>query len=645
MLTQSLFERRAALSPQPPTFLVFLAAMSVASLVQAERSLLSSTWLPQPEGVAQTPALELARLATEASYVDVLASDLAKHVLALGPAPARASGANVADEDELDLGARLTFDRAGNDEAEWELAVLSVAVALLQSYVQLNWTGPLLPIGALEVLDPKAFHAETTAQDLDQAAIGALSYLGEPAYHLAQNPTFLRLALLLLDQPFTRLSSSAWWLLRATRAHHQTLILNAPLPLPEAILPAATALLSAQSHGLDGVPILLSADQRDLRSKLALEIGLVYHLLLGSEKEAGTWFVRAARDEAGLEWELTGAMGKRTKFQQEDMSQLVVVARGRERKGWIPSKTRDDVGLTEGQDEEPSSSQKNDADASAATPSNEALVPENFKLNDDTLLETTAFTSSSSPHPTTPATSLLQSIDPSNHPPLHPVDQTHLLALPLIHAHQALDELSTSQLTPFTARVLSTPQNWSIHTTALLLRSRAEAGRTRTVERSILQLQALVDQIPLNDDDPVHKGIAPARERLRYIWSLVVPTRWDLEKELAERLASLGVIRSSMEIYERLEMWDKVVICYQQLEQPDKALEVVRALLEGRLVEQARVLSLARKGEAAPSERHRTRMSVARKANLICSLGDILPDERLTHYKEAWEGQPMFRGF
>lgn len=77
-----------------------------------------------------------------------------------------------------------------------------------------------------------------------------------------------------------------------------------------------------------------------------------------------------------------------------------------------------------------------------------------------------------------------------------------------------------------------------------------------------MQLQALVDQIPLNEDGK-QKGIAPAKERLRYFWSLVVPSRWDLEKELAERLGTMGVLRSAMEIYERLEMWDRVVLCHQ----------------------------------------------------------------------------------
>lgn len=432
--------------------------------------------------------------------------------------------------------------------------MLSVAIALLQSFVQLNWTGPSIPLTSLDLFSSstQSFSSEVTALDLDNSSNSALSYLGEPAYHLAQNPTFLRLALILFRSlaSFKNLESVPWWTLRAIRAHHQVLILTAPLPLPESALPAAIELLSS-SRLLPN-----DASQRDLRAKLSLEIGLSYHLLLGSDKEASAWFIKAAKNESELEWELTGAMGRRTKFQQNDIGQLVVVARGREREGWVPATSSEEVGIEGGSEEKSSSSE-----IAAAAPST-AQVPETLALNDDTLLEQTLYTSSGTPHPTTPATSLLQTIDPANHPPLHPLDQTHLLSFPLIQANLPTSVISTSQTTPFTALVLSSPQNWSIHTTALLLRSRGEANRTRTVERSVLQLQALVDQIPLNEDSNA-KGIANAQERLRFFWSLVVPSKWDLEKELAERLVSIGVLRSALEIYERLEMWNQVVSCYQ----------------------------------------------------------------------------------
>jgi hypothetical protein len=525
--------------------------MSDASILLAERSILSSNWLISKSDLS--PAYLLAKQAANAEYQSILSSELAAKVLALQPASSSSD-----DDAQFQLEKRLVVSRSVPEglemtQEEWELAVLSVAVALLQSFVQLNWTGPSIPLSSLDIFPSSSFDSEVTAQDLDNSATSALSYLGEPAYHLSQNPTFIRLALILFSSfsafSSSKLESAPWWSLRATRAHHQVLILTSPLPLPESIIPSAADLLTSSR--------LLPNDstQRDLRAKLSLEIGLTYHLLLGADKEAGAWFVKAAKDESELEWELTGAMGRRTKFQQNDIGQLVVVARGRERDGWVPAKSSEEVGLEGGADEKPVESKPE-----AAQQTNQ--VPETLALNDDTLLEQTLFTSSGAPHPTTPATSLLQSIDPANHPPLHPLDQAHLLSFPLTQANLPSSTIATSQLTPFTALVLGSPQNWSIHTTALLLRSRAEAHRTRTVERSVLQLQALVDQIPLNEDGNA-KGIANAKERLRYFWDLVVPSKWDLEKELAERLVSIGVLRSALEIYERLEMWNQVVQCYQ----------------------------------------------------------------------------------
>ena len=56
---------------------------------------------------------------------------------------------------------------------------------------------------------------------------------------------------------------------------------------------------------------------------------------------------------------------------------------------------------------------------------------------------------------------------------------------------------------------------------ALLLRSRLESNRSRTVERSVLQLQALVDQFPLEESS--------VSERLLYFFCIDIPAKWDME--------------------------------------------------------------------------------------------------------------------
>lgn len=154
---------------------------------------------------------------------------------------------------------------------------------------------------------------------------------------------------------------------------------------------------------------------------------------------------------------------------------------------------------------------------------------------------------------------------------------------------------------------------------ALLLRSRLEATRTRTVERAVLQLQALVDQMPTAD--------SALSERLLYVYDIPLPSKWLLERELAMRFLAIGVVKSALEIFERLEMWEEVVKCWQAMERPDKGITIVRDLLEGRREEAERVIA---KGKLA------RRNDRAREAKLWCLLGDLEPKHACAHYERAW---------
>ena len=128
-------------------------------------------------------------------------------------------------------------------------------------------------------------------------------------------------------------------------------------------------------------------------------------------------------------------------------------------------------------------------------------------------------------------------------------------------------------MTPFIAKVLSSPQNFTVYTTALLLRSRLDSSRSRTVERGVLQLQALVDQYSVTDTT---EGGAPAVDRLRWFWHVPLPTRWAMKKELAERFCSVGAIRSGQQLFEGLEMWEEVVACLQNMDEDEKVYSSFR---------------------------------------------------------------------
>ena len=498
---------------------------------------------------------------------------------------------------------------------EDELLRLSCAVACLHAFVQANWTGPDLDIKPLDVLALSPELSQLVSEDrLNQKAVSELSIGGEPAYHLVHVPIFLQLARILLDTPFQHVQSAPWWRLRTWLIHEQ--VLDEPVAVPEDAFKAV-------SHLLDTF-----ASEPDLAGRLLLEQGLLEHYV-GHDKSAAEFFVRAAR-ATQLEYELTGALGKRTKYQQTDVTQLILLAESRIRTdGTDP---RQDTDVAADKKEDVKTAETDTAPAAKASgvvagkaPSEPAL-PETLLLNDDTLLEQTAFTSSSSSsHSAGTPGSRLAHVDPAAQPALHPLDQAILLALCLnVRNTSPAHGLTAEQMAPYVARVLAHPRNWTVHTMALLLRSRLEAHRTRTVERAVLQLQALVDQMPTAD--------SAVAERLLYVHELVLPSRWELEKELARRFLALGVVKSALAIFERLELWEDVVRCYASIERPDQARAVVRDLLAGRKTEADAVLAHAKASDA-----RRSTLDAARAAKLWCLLGDLEPEHAIEHYTHAWE--------
>ena len=475
---------------------------------------------------------------------------------------------------------------------EGEILRLTLAVASLHAFVQANWTGPDLDVQPLDVmqLDSDAITPITNAS-IEQVAIAELAYGGEPAYHLVKVPAFLRISQLLLALPYSHVQSAPWWRLRATLVHQQ--VLDEPVAVP----------LELQAS-LEPLRLALAADSL-LSGRLYLEQGLLDHLF-SQDKSAAEYFVKAAR-ATGLEYELTGALGKRTKFQETELSQLVLLAESHLHE--------DDLDVSFPLQKEQGAISQRDA-------SQTSNVPETMALNDDTLLEQTEFTSSR-PAATN---SRLNHIDPSSQPPLHPLDQCILLSLCLnVRNTSPSHGLTSEQMSPYVARVISHPRNWSSHTMALLLRSRLESSRTRTVERSTFQLQALIDQMPTTD--------STLSERLRYFHSIPLPSKWEMEKELALRFLSLGVVKSALEIFERLEMWEEVVKCWGALERPEKGIAILRDLLEGRKEEAEVVLA---RGKSTSAHRKEVRDST-RESKLWCLLGDLEPEKAAEHYERAWE--------
>ena len=139
--------------------------------------------------------------------------------------------------------------------------------------------------------------------------------------------------------------------------------------------------------------------------------------------------------------------------------------------------------------------------------------PIELDLNDDTLLDKVAFDDETASQTIDDLTSVLSAID-----------QSILLAFCLNIANNNPDDgLTAEQMIPFVSRVLSSHQNWSIATMALILKSRLEGRKSRTVERSCLQMSELINQFksPKSTD-------ADATERLSTFFMLQLPPKWYL---------------------------------------------------------------------------------------------------------------------
>lgn len=395
-------------------------------------------------------------------------------------------------------------------------------------------------------------------------------------------------------------------------------------------------------------------------------------IMLGHEAKARE-ALRQAAGLSGFVYALSGALGKRTRFQEKSTSQLVVLAKSGEA-----------------------------VQAETAQPQ---AKPQSLALNDDTLLETLEFTKEaegSRDGNTSELPAALRDLPPDEQPQLSPLDQIILLAeATLKDAFSPVDSLTSEEVLPFAVRVISDKStNWQIYTHALLVRSRIEVHRSRTVERGVLQMQAVVDQVIVDTTQPGEgsqpsaneadsadgapdiqitsaDGTAEAQKpsnkptsffpaakpsetasasvRLEHIHALSSPPRWHLESELAYSWVGVGSLVSALQIFKRLRLWAEVALCFASNAAKDdedgrgssgeaKAKAVLRWCLfhrTGTPVEQQGPdeaddeevdLDALKETDYRGPERKPAPPNAPR---LWCILGDIENDP--AHYERAWE--------
>ncbi|KAI9757881.1 MAG: hypothetical protein M1815_005855 [Lichina confinis] len=506
----------------------------------------------------------------------------------------------------------------------YAISALLVGYAALHAFLQAVVTGPPLSFSPDTLLLPSHLASTTLKSEL----LNSLAVDGVAPYPLLSHVELICLARVIFNHPALGRDGLEWMRLRTNFVHQRLLTERTP-ELQELVY-----------RDLQGISTW-NWDRPEDHAKFLIERALV-QTYYGFGVRAREDLLAAAK-VSGLEFVLTGRLGKRTKFQSKDASQLVVLARS------AASAEEDSTSVDEAADQGGTTKPRNQ----------DQQAPTNLPLNDDTLLDSVAFsqeagsdvTASRDDSAIPPA---LLSVDASNQPQLKPLDSAILLAYASsISNTEPSHGLTREETLPYATRVLDGgSSSWQIYTHALLIRSRIEAHKSRTIERSLLQLQALVDQIIAETEgqtslacheQPVRSvntflpasssgEAAPASERLCYIHQLDSPTRWELEAELAARWVSVGGLKTALEIYERLQMFAEMALCYAGLNMERKA----RVLLRKRLFQVDEADDAAAAAAEAPESWTKEQSPLPADApRLFCILGDVENDPR--HYRRAWE--------
>ncbi|CCD69079.1 Tetratricopeptide repeat-containing protein trd-1 [Caenorhabditis elegans] len=310
--------------------------------------------------------------------------------------------------------------------------------------------------------------------------------------------------------------------------------------------------------------------------------------------------IKSASEECQLNMDLSGMMGKRTRFQQRDIAQLVLIHKD-------PSTT-----------------------GTPLPPDSD--IPQSLDMNDDTLLEQVAITEQGA------------RVDGRT------LNACQLSCLLWIARHESAthrhDVLVHERCSPVLDTVIAARRYWSIQAAALLARAELERGRVRQVDRSCTQSE-LVVKLQQGVDDPVL--IKDRLLRTSYILASGLTPFWQSSVLLAGILNSLGCTSEALLILEKLEMWDGVIDCYKQLGQMDKAETLIRRLIEQKPNDSMLHVYL---GDITRNLEYFTKaieLSDDRNARAHRSLGHLLLmdkkfEEAYKHLRRSLELQPIQLG-
>ncbi|XP_073838093.1 tetratricopeptide repeat protein 27 [Musca autumnalis] len=164
---------------------------------------------------------------------------------------------------------------------------------------------------------------------------------------------------------------------------------------------------------------------------------------------------------------------------------------------------------------------------------------------------------------------------------------------------QPKDRLADEELEPYTHTLIYQEHGpLQVRQSALLLNCVQESNSRRTIERSWKQCEECVKLLSEHSYS--------VQERFSYGFAGFLQPKWQVQLQLCELLLSLGMVKSALDIYLKIQAWEQVIYCYSRLELRHKAAEII----EQELKKKPTVL-------------------------LYCLLGDAT--DSLECYEKAWE--------
>lgn len=95
-----------------------------------------------------------------------------------------------------------------------------------------------------------------------------------------------------------------------------------------------------------------------------------------------------------------------------------------------------------------------------------------------------------------------------------------------------------------------------------------ESNHKRTVDRSLKQCEYVMQMIEGKD--------VPIKQRFSHMFATGMNPKWIVEARLGDLMLSLGMVKTSLDLYLRLQLWEEVIVCYTMLDLRHKVCLDVR---------------------------------------------------------------------